>query len=86
METLTLNDGTMLENSHAIENNDKLFIYVENGSTLAEVFEIFIDPEKTMKIKYTRMDKAEITWRGYKRLMDVRDEEHGIITAMLKKQ
>ena len=85
METLTLNDGTVLENSHAIENNDMLFIYVENGSTLSQVFEIFIDPEKTQKLKFTQLGGAEITWRGYKRLMDVRDEEHGLITAMLKK-
>ena len=40
METLTLNDGTVLENSHAIENNDRLFIYVENGSTISQVFDI----------------------------------------------
>lgn len=85
METLTLNDGTVLENSHAIENNDMLFIYVENGSTISQVFEIFIDPEKTKKITFTRLGGAVITWRGYKRLMDVRDEEHGLITAMLKK-
>ena len=85
METLTLNDGTILESSHAIENNDMLFIYVENGSTLSDVFEIFIDPEKTKKITFTQIDGAKITWRGYKRLMDVRDEEHGLITAMMKK-
>ena len=85
METLTLNDGTVLENSHAIENNDRLFIYVENGSTISQVFEIFIDPEKTKKITFTNLDSSQITWRGYKRLMDVRDEEHGLITAMLKK-
>ena len=85
MEALTLNDGTILENSHAIENNDMLFIYIENGSTIKAVFDLFIDPEKTTKITFTQLGGAEITWRGYRRLMDVRDEEHGLITAMLKK-
>lgn len=85
MQTLTLNDGTVLENSHAIESGDMLFIYVENGSTISQVFEIFINPDKTKKITFTNIDSSQITWRGYKRLMDVRDEEHGLITAMLKK-
>ena len=84
METLTLNDGTVLENSHAIENNDKLFVYVENGSTLAEVFALLIDPEKTETIIKKAPGMDDQTFEGFTKLIAVQDQENGFITAVLR--
>ena len=80
---LKLNDGTVLEDSSAILSGD-LFLYM-NGYGLQEIFELLIDPEKTKKIIFTQVNGDKVTFTGYKRLIAVRDEENGLITAVLKK-
>lgn len=84
MEKLTLNDGTVLENSHALLVGDKLFIYISSGATFAEVFELLNDPEKTKKIVQDRYGVTD-TFRGFKRLINVTDELNGMITAVVIK-
>ena len=81
-EKLTLNDGTELT-GHLVENDSRLFVYVYD-LTLAEVFELLNDPEKTKKIKAVRYG-AEQTVRGYKHLCSVSEENNQMISAMLKK-
>ena len=84
MQTLTLNDGTLLENSDAIETDVGLFLYISAGLTLLEVATLLSDPEKTKKIVYTSgTDKT--TFRSYKKLTSVRDEGTGRISATLRK-
>ena len=81
-ETLKLNDGTELR-GHAIEANGRLFLYIWD-KTMAEVFELLKDPEKTKKIVANRYGQ-ETTIRGYKRLMSISDQGTGMIDASLKK-
>lgn len=81
-EKLILNDGTEL-NGHAIETDIRLFLYVFD-STLAEVFELLIDPDKTKVIKWERYGTTG-TIRGYKHLMSISEESGGMISASLKK-
>ena len=81
-EKLTLNDGTELT-GHAIEANERLFVYIW-GKTLAEVFELLNDPEKTKKITANRYGETQ-TIRGYKHLCSVSEETGGMIAASLKK-
>lgn len=80
--TLTLNDGTILGHSWVVENTGNLFVYVMNGCDLLEVCSLFFVPEKTSRILATQngvtMEKA-----GFTRLVAVRDEGNGLITAML---
>ena len=87
MNQLTLSDGTVLENSTAHEDNGigTLFIYVETGYTMKEIFDLLYDSEKSKKIVFDRIDGQSVTFRGYKHLIDVRDEGNGMITAALKK-
>jgi len=87
MEKLILNDGTELEKSHAHEdtNVNMLFVYTENNYTMKDVFDLLFDQEKAKKIVYNREDGQSATFRGYKRLIDVRDEGGGMITAALRK-
>ena len=84
MGTITLNDGTVLINSHAIESNNSLFVYIKNGESLRAVFNKLIEPTKTEKITANRYG-TEMVYEGYQKLVDVRDEENGMITAVLKK-
>lgn len=84
MEKLTLNDGTVLENSHALMVGERLFIYISSGATFAEVFELLNDPEKTKKITQDQYGE-KTTFRGFKRLINVTDELNGMITAVVIK-
>lgn len=81
---LTLNDGTILEDSEALESDGKLFIYIRNGMGLREVFEQLIEPEKTKKIIREQYG-IKATLRGYKKLIAARDEGNGLITAVIEK-
>ena len=84
-EKLTLNDGTILNNSHALLSDGSLFIYVQQeGMTINSFFGLFSDPNKTVKIIYTQVNGEDITFTKYKKLMAVRDEENGLFTAVLK--
>lgn len=82
METLTLNDGTVL-NGHLIETDGRLFLYVYDLS-MAEVFTLLIQPAKTEKIIANR-NKQEQVVMGYRKLVSVSDEGGGMISGALKK-
>ena len=86
METLTLNDGTVLEESNAHRDGEKLFVYIQDGSTLAEVFALLIDPEKTETIVKKAPGMDDQTFEGFTKLLAVQDQENGFITAVLKKE
>lgn len=84
METLTFNDKTILEYSHAIQSGDSLYLYIQNGYTLQQVFNLLIDQEKTKKIICDGYgDKT--TYIGYKVLNAIKDEGNNMITAVMKK-
>ena len=53
MQQLTLNDGTVLENSYAAETIDYLFLYIGNGMSIMQVMMLVIDQNKIRKITYS---------------------------------
>ena len=86
MGTLTLNDGTVLQNSYGIISSGVLFVYVgHNGSTIASVLNLFDDDEKTERIVYTQANGENIVFLDYIKLIAVRDEGDGLFTAVLKR-
>lgn len=86
MGTLTLNDGTVFQNSSALVSTGNLFVYIQQaGVTLTDVFNAFVDPDKTGQIVYTQVNAEEIVFTGYEKLIAVRDEGDGLFTAVLIK-
>ena len=83
-ETLTLNDGTVLEKSDAHESVDRLFIYVRSGLSMREVFDLLDDPEKTETIVKLQYSQTTV-YTGYNRLIALTDEGDGLITATMRK-
>lgn len=82
--TLTLNDGTVMPGSTLLESTGQLFIYVMNGSGIRDVFNLLIEPTKTCRI--TALASGVTTVKeGFTRLIAVRDEGNGLITAVLGK-
>lgn len=84
METLTLNDGTVLLNSNVYPDELRLYVYVRNNSNMQEVFNLLIDPEKTVSI-IMNADNVEKAFNGFTKLVTITDEGNGTITAVLKK-
>lgn len=84
-EKLILSDVTEFANSHALESGRNLFVYISDGeSGLREVFDALIDPEKTAHIEY-HYSAAILNFDGFTKLVAVRDEGDGLITAVLYK-
>ena len=85
MRKLTLNDGTELTPAHAYPVSGILWVYLDNGITLAEAFELLIDPEKTAVIHQNDFG-VESDFEGFTELCTIRREDNGQVNAGLKKR
>ena len=84
MRKLILNDGTELQPAYVILAGGVLWVYLDGGLTLAEAFELLIDPEKTVKI--TANAFGEVTeYNGFTELFCIRKEDNGQVNAGLRK-
>ena len=89
METITLNDGTVINDAVTIGAIPGLWVHIQNGLTLAEAFTLFSDPEKTSVIT---SDKSEpnkpnegTVYEGYTDLFMLKREDDGMIVVGLHK-
>ena len=73
MDTLTLNDGTVLTGT-ILENGDgrTIFVYLEKMS-IQQGFLLFIEPEKTRKIIAVSSGNEKI-YEGYTQLTAINNE------------
>ena len=83
-ETLTLNDGTIIMESHILVVNQDVFLYINNGMRLAEAFELLNDPEKTKVIIADQYGEKTV-YRGYNHLYAIKEEIDTLLTACIKK-
>ena len=87
METLTLNDGTVITNAISIRAVVGLWIHL-NGYTMQEAFSLFSDPSKTERITTdkTEPDRPDepIIYEGYTDLFSIRIDDEGEIVVGLK--
>ena len=83
METITLNNGTVIENAHCIEMDDRLFVYIEQDQTMTWAVTLFDHPENTREITENRYG-AEKTYKGYTMLYSV-SREYGNVNLVLRK-
>ena len=84
METLTLSDGTVLQNASAILSDNELFVYI-NDTLFNSVFYQLSDKRRTQSIVYTMVNGEMVVFAGFTRLIALRDEGKGLITAVLRK-
>ena len=66
-ETLTLNDGTLLENTRVLLSAGSLFFYVGNGMTMDEVYQFMKQPELTKHMTVYSF-KQTTEYNGYTEL------------------
>ena len=81
---LTLNDGTELTPAHAVAVNGILWVYLDNGITLADAFALLNDPEKTAVIRMNEYGQ-ESEFDGYTDLFCIRREDDGQVNAGIRK-
>lgn len=83
-EQLTLNDGTVIAPAHAIEADGTLWVYIDGGMTLAEVFGLLCDPLKTERITADRYGDITVH-EGFTDLFCITREDDGQVNAGLKR-
>lgn len=79
---LTLENGTEFEGNALLASDLYLYIYEE---TIIYVFNSLIDPQGTSTIKFTQANGEEVTFEGFTKIIAVRDEGNGLITAVMRK-
>lgn len=79
---LTLENGTEFDGNALLISDLFLYIY---GETIMYVFNSLVDPQGTSTIKYTQANGEEVTFEGYTKIIAVRDEGSGLITAVMRK-
>lgn len=83
---LRMADGTIIQNARVLLSSGTLWFYVENRMTMAEVFEIMNDPEKTREITMVIDEHTEETYEKYTDLYCIRKEDYMVqINGGLKK-
>lgn len=82
-QSLTFNDGTICENSHAMEMGHGLYVFFGGGISMVDVLRILSDSEKTSRIQYN-YNKVTLVFEGYTKPVTVNDEGTAI-TAILAK-
>ena len=78
MQTIVLNDGTTW-NGYVILSGGHLFLYID-GQGLKAVFDKLIVPAKAKKVTYNSGGQSQV-YKGYSKLIAVRDEGNGLVTA-----
>ena len=81
-EKLRLEDGTEIA-GRALKSDGRLFLYAYGIDTLRAWFGLVDDAEKTAQITYVMLGGEEKTYAGFTRLIAVRDEGDGLLTAVL---
>ena len=84
METLTLSDGTVLENSTALESSGMLFIYTRNHYSVKDLCDALFPAENIGHITAV-FPGGETVYTGYSKLVSLRDEGNNLTTAVLNK-
>jgi len=82
MDTIVLNDGTTWS-GYVLVSGNQLFFYV-NGQTLKQVFDKLIVTTKAKKVTYNSGGQSQV-FKGYSKLIAVRDEGNDLITAVTEK-
>lgn len=81
-ETITLNDGTVLE-GHCIRVDLNLFVYLTGGISMAEAFALFTVPDKLIRITENNHGNEHI-YDGFTALTAI-NTEYGNCNLTLRK-
>ena len=81
---LTLNDGTILQDSYALAVGNRMWVYIYAEMTLADAFALLNDPTKMIAV-ISEQFGVETTYEGYTELFTITKEDGGFISAGVRK-
>lgn len=81
---LTLNDGTILEDSYAQAVGNRMWVYIYANITFADAFALLNDPAKLLSV-ISEQFGVETTYEGYTELFTITKEDGGFISAGVRK-
>ena len=84
MQQLTLNDGTVLENSYAAETIDYLFLYIGNGMNMMQVLMLMVDQNNIRRIVYSAGEN-ETEYTDYTTVNGITVGYGGMINVSLRR-
>ena len=84
MRTLTLNNGSVLNDSYCYASDNTLWVYISNEYTLSQAFMLLSYPENTEHIVCNQYG-VETVFDGYTHLYSITEETDGRISAGIKK-
>jgi len=85
MQTLTLNDGTVLEDSYAAESLDCLFLYIGNNMNIIQVMMLMVDQDKISRIVYKAGEANQTEYMNYTTVSSISAEHGGMISVVLRR-
>ena len=83
METVQLSNGTVIDNAHCLEVNNRLFVYISSSDDIKRWFDLFVEPENTQTIESDYYGDKN-TYSGYTDLFSI-SKENGNINIVLAK-
>lgn len=88
METLTMNDGTVIKNADTFRAVVGLWVHIRSGFSINDAFVLFSDPAKTSRIVTDKVEPYKpdepITYEGFTNLFSIRQDDDGEIVIGLK--
>ena len=89
METIRLNDGTVIQNVLTIEAIVGLWVHIQGGLSFSEAYELFSDPDATSVITSDKREphrpEEDTVYEGYTDLYMLKREDDGMIVVGLHK-
>lgn len=81
---LTLNDGTVLDDSYAYAVGERMWVYIYADISLADAFALLNDPAKMLSV-ISEQFGVETTYEGYTELFTITKEDGGFISAGMRR-
>ena len=83
METITLNDGTVIENAYVVKLDESMIVVYCTGVSLEDMTRLFGNPAKTEWMESDQYGDKQI-WRGFTELYAVQEHLSGQRSAGLR--
>ena len=82
-EFIILNNDVLIQNTHCLQDDYALYVYITGDADLMETLQLFSVPENTEVIEATRFGE-KATYEGYTELYSM-SREYGNINLVMKK-
>ena len=84
MRQITLNDGTVLQDSYVIQDGNILWVYIYAAISFEDAFLLLCNPDNVKKVTLEQFGEKTV-FKGFTELFCIRKEDGGFISAGVRK-